>query len=203
MSYLCLIRHGESTWNKAGAWTGQIDISLNEEGRDEAKKDGLLLKEYKFDIAYISKLRRAQQTLDEIKNVIGVLDLPTIKDSALNERDYGDLTGKNKQDVEKKYGEEQFLKWRRGWNDKVPNGETLEDVYNRVIPFYKTQILPKIKDGKNVLVVAHGNSLRALIKFLDNISDEDIQNFELETGEVYIYKLDATPEIVSKEIRKV
>ncbi len=203
MSYLVLVRHGESTWNKAGAWTGLTDISLDEEGKKKAKQDGLLLKDIKFDIAYTSKLRRAQQSLAEIKKGIGALDLPVMENAALNERDYGDFTGKEKKDLKKEYGEEQFLKWRRGWDEKIPNGETLKDVYNRVIPFYQSQILPELKNGKNVLVVAHGNSLRALVKFLDNISDEDIAKTELELGEIDIYQIDKDGKVVSKEIKNI
>lgn len=199
MAKLVLVRHGESTWNAIGTWTGLTDISLDEKGRDLARKDGEELKNIIFQIAFTSKLRRAQQSLDEIKKTLG--EIPTIEDSAVNERDYGDLTGKNKLEVKKKYGEEQYLKWRRSWDDPVPNGETLKDVYGRVVPFYRNSILPEIKQGKNVLVVAHGNSLRALIKYLENISDRDIPNLELATGEIYIYEMNGEGEILSKEIK--
>ncbi len=201
MAKLVLVRHGESTWNAIGAWTGLTDISLDEKGRKLARKDGEALKNITFQIAFTSKLRRAQQSLDEIKKALG--EIPTIEDSAINERDYGDLTGKNKLEVEKRYGEEQYLKWRRSWDDPVPNGETLKDVYGRVVPFYQNSILPEIKQGKNVLVVAHGNSLRALIKYLENISDEDIPNLELATGEIYIYEMDKTSKILNKEIKTI
>ncbi len=199
MAKLVLVRHGESTWNAIGAWTGLTDISLDEKGRELARKDGEVLKNITFQIAFTSKLRRAQQSLDEIKKTLG--EVTTIEDSAINERDYGDLTGKNKLEVEKKYGEEQYLKWRRSWDDPVPNGETLKDVYGRVVPFYQNSILPEIKQGKNILVVAHGNSLRALIKYLENISDKEIPNLELATGEVYIYEMNGEGEITKKEIR--
>ncbi len=200
MTYLVLVRHGESTWNATGAWTGLTDISLDEKGRELAGKDGELLKNIPFQIAFTSKLRRAKQSLDEIKKVLG--EIPTVEDAAINERDYGDLTGENKFEVEKKYGEEQYLKWRRSWNDSVPNGETLKNVYDRVVPYYRNKILPELKNGKNVLIVAHGNSLRALIKNLENISDEDIPNLELATGEIYIYEMDKEGAIKSKEIKK-
>ena len=199
MPYLVLVRHGESTWNAIGAWTGLTDISLDEKGRDLARKDGEVLRNITFQIAFTSKLRRAQQSLDEIKKVLG--NIPTVEDGAINERDYGDLTGKNKLEVEKKYGEEQYLKWRRSWNDPVPNGETLKDVYERVMPFYQNNILPEIKNGKNVLIVAHGNSLRALIKYLENISDEEIPNLELAIGEIYIYEVNKEGNILKKEIK--
>ncbi len=202
MATLILVRHTESTWNKVNAWTGLTDISLDEEGREKAKKVGELLKDTPFDIAFTSKLRRARQTLDEIKEVCGLQDLPTTEDTVLNERDYGDLTGKNKLEMEKMYGEEQYLKWRRSWDSPVPNGESLKDVYNRVVPFYEGQILPKIKMEKNVLVVSHGNNLRALVKFLENISDEDISHLEIAIGEIYIYQMDQNGKIISKQIRK-
>lgn len=200
MSYLVLVRHGESTWNKVNAWTGLTDISLDEEGREVADHDGELLKNIHFDKAYTSALRRAQQTLDEIKEVIG--EIPTIEDPALNERDYGDLTGKNKLEMEEMYGEEQYLKWRRSWDSPVPRGESLKDVYQRVVPYYQNNILEDLRNGKNVLVVAHGNSLRALIKYLEDISDEDIPDLELAVGEIYIYQMDSEGKIVSKEIKK-
>lgn len=198
MSYLVLVRHGESTWNAVNAWTGLTDISLDEKGRELARKDGESLKDIPFQIAFTSNLKRAQQTLEEIEKVIG--QLPTTKDAALNERDYGYLTGKNKLEVEEEYGEEQYLKWRRGWDDPVPNGETLKDVYQRVVPYYQEKILPELKNGKNVLVVAHGNSLRSLVKFLDNISDEDIEKLEIPTGQVLVYSIDQDGKIVSKKI---
>ncbi|MDO8573506.1 MAG: 2,3-bisphosphoglycerate-dependent phosphoglycerate mutase [Candidatus Daviesbacteria bacterium] len=201
MVKLVLVRHGQSRWNATGAWTGLTDISLDEKGMDLARKDGEVLKNISFQIAFTSELRRAQQSLDEIKNVLG--NIPTIEDAAINERDYGDLTGKNKLEVEKKYGEEQYLKWRRSWDYPVPNGETLKDVYNRVVPFYQNSILPEVKKGKNVLVVAHGNSLRALIKYLENIPDEEIPNLELATGEIYIYEMSKAGVIISKEVKTV
>lgn len=199
MAYLVLVRHGESTWNKVNAWTGLTDISLDEEGRDIARKDGEFLKDISFDIAFTSALRRAQQSLEEIKGVVG--EIPTTEAAALNERDYGDLTGKNKLEMEELYGEEQYIKWRRSWDYPVPNGESLKDVYERVVPFYQEKILPEIKEGKNILVVAHGNSLRALVKFLENISDQDIPNLEIGTGEIYIYEIDPGGKIINKDIK--
>lgn len=201
MAKLVLVRHGESTWNAIGAWTGLTDISLDEKGKDLARKDGEALKNISFQIAFTSKLRRAQQSLEGIKKVIG--EIPTFEDPAINERDYGDLTGRNKLEVEKAYGQEQYLKWRRSWDDPVPNGETLKDVYERAVPFYQNNILPEIKKGKNVLVVAHGNSLRALIKYLENIPDEEIPNLELATGEIYIYEMNEAGAIISKEVKTV
>lgn len=202
MAYLVLVRHGQSTWNAVNAWTGLTDISLDDTGKEVARQDGELLKDIPLDIAYTSVLKRAQQSLTEIKTALRRGDLPVVEDPALNERDYGDLTGKNKLEIEKEYGEDQFVKWRRGWNDPVPNGETLEDVYKRVVPYYQSHILADLKSGKNVLVVAHGNSLRALVKHLENLSDEDILHLEIETGEIYIYQINSEGKIISKEIKK-
>lgn len=203
MAYLVLVRHTESTWNAVDAWTGLTNISLDEEGRQKARKDGELLKGMSFDYAFISKLHRTKQTLDEIQEIAQFKNLPIEEAEALNERDYGDLTGKNKLEVEKKYGEEQYLRWRRSWDYPVPNGETLKDVYERVEPYYQEKILPLLKKGKNVLVVAHGNSLRALIKGLENISEKEIPHLEIATGEIYIYQIDPQGKILSKEIKKV
>lgn len=202
MAYLVLVRHTQSTWNDIQAWTGLTDISLSAKGRQNAKKVGDLLRDIHFDLSFTSALRRAQETLTEIKLVIGRGDLPVISDPALNERDYGDLTGKNKLEMEKRYGEEQYLKWRRSWDYPIPHGESLKDVYARVVPFYQEKILPQLKSGKNVLVVAHGNSLRALIKNLENISDEDIAKTEFEFNEVMIYDMDYEGKIKTKEIKK-
>lgn len=201
MAYLVLVRHGESKWNAIGAWTGLADISLDEKGYQKAREDAQLLSGTHFDIAYTSRLRRARQTLDEIKKELGLVDLPIIEDAALNERDYGDLTGKNKWEMEKEYGEEQFLKWRRSWDFPIPNGETLKDVYGRVVPYYQAHILQDLKNGKNVLVVAHGNSLRALVKYLENISDEDISKLEIDIAQIYVYQVDSSGKIISKEIK--
>lgn len=200
MANLILVRHGQSTWNAADTWTGLTDISLDGKGREQAKKAAQLLKGYTIDFAFTSGLRRAQQTLDEIKEKLHI-NPSTTANSALNERDYGDFTGKNKLEVEKEYGQAQYHAWRRGWNMPIPNGETLKDVYERVVPYYKKLILPKIKEGKNILICAHGNSLRALVKYLENITDSDISGIELKTGEIYIYQMDSSGNVVSKQIK--
>jgi len=201
MGNLILLRHGESEWNAKGIWTGLIDIPLSEKGREESRRAADALKDIKLDIAYTSPLIRAKQTLDEIKRVLNYPKLEAIENKALNERDYGELTGKNKLEIKKKYGEEKFLQIRRGWNYPIQAGETLKDVYNRVVPYYKREILPKLKEGENVLIVAHGNSLRALVKYLENISDKDIENLEIATGEIYIYNIDGYGSVTSKETR--
>ncbi|HZR99729.1 MAG TPA: 2,3-diphosphoglycerate-dependent phosphoglycerate mutase [Chloroflexota bacterium] len=201
MAYLVLVRHGESEWNTLGLWTGWRDVALTEKGHAEARQAADALRGIKFDVAYTSKLKRARQTLDDITAALGEPDLPVVEDAALNERDYGDLTAKNKWEVQKEYGDEQFLKWRRSWDYPVPGGETLKDVYARVAPYYDEHILPELKAGKNVIVAAHGNSLRALVKHLEDIPDNEIPGLEIGTGEVYVYEVDPSGKITSKAIR--
>ena len=201
MAYLVLIRHGESEWNAKGLWTGWTDIPLSAKGHEEAKLAGEALKDIQFDLAYTSALKRAKETLVDIQKVTGQMDLPTTEDKALNERNYGDLTGKNKWEVKEQVGEEAFQKLRRSWDYPPPNGESLKMVYERVLPYYENEILPKLKEGKNIIIAAHGNSLRALIKHLDNISDEEIPNLEMATGGIYIYQIDPEGKVLSKEIR--
>ncbi len=201
MANLILVRHGESLWNEKGLWTGLTDIGLSSKGKEEARLAGEKLKGFSIDIAYTSPLIRAKQTLDEIKNVLGLSSLPTFENKALNERDYGIFTGKNKWDIQKEVGNEQFQKIRRGWDVPIEKGENLKDVYNRAVPYYQSEILPKLKDGKNVLIVAHGNSLRALVKYLDNLSDEDVEKLEIPTGGIYIYKINKKGRIASETIK--
>lgn len=203
MTHLVLIRHGESVWNAKGIWTGLTDIPLSTKGQEESKNAGLLLKKIfakqKFDVAYTSKLKRAKESLEIIKHVINQANLLTIENESLNERDYGEFTGKNKWEIKKLYGKKRFLEIRRGWDSRIKNGETLKDVYSRVVPYYKKEILPKLKVGKNILIVAHGNSLRALVKYLENISDEDISSLELNTGEIYLYNIKGNGRVSSKQ----
>lgn len=201
MAYLILVRHGESKWNAKGLWTGWTDISLSKKGREEAQKAGEALKNIKIDLAYVSKLKRSKETLDEIKKILNLDNIDTIESGALNERNYGDFTGKNKWEIKKEVGDEEFLKIRRGWDYPIPAGESLKDVYNRTVPYFKNNILSNLKAGKNIIVSAHSNSLRALVKYLDNISDKDIPNLEIATGEIYIYQIDENGNVVSKEIR--
>ena len=203
MSYLILVRHGISEWNKKGWWTGWKDPDLAKEGYEEAKKAGQKLRDIGIDKAYTADLKRTIQTLEEIKKVLKIQDIPTVVDWHLRERNYGDLAGKNKWDLKKQYGEEQFMKWRRGWNEPIPNGETLKDVYERLIPYYKKIIVPDLLSGKNVIISASGNSLRALVKYIENISENDISKLEIGLGEVYVYKIDKEGKVVSKDIRAV
>lgn len=201
MAYLVLVRHGESEWNVKGVWTGWTDVDLSPKGHEEARQAGEALKDIHFDLAYTSTLKRAKNTLLEIEKVIGQTDLTATESSALNERNYGDLTGKNKWEVKAQVGEEEFQKIRRSWDYPPPNGESLKMVYERVVPYYESEILPKLKEGNNIIIAAHGNSLRALIKYLDHISDEDIPSLELATGGIYVYQLDQNGTILSKDIR--
>lgn len=200
MAYLVLVRHGKSEWNEKGLWTGWRDIPLAPKGFEEAQKTGTTLTDITFDYAYTSDLTRAQQTLDEILKVIKQSP-PITKNEALNERDYGDYTEKNKWDIQKMVGEEEFQKIRRSWDYPPPNGESLKMVYARAVPYFQAEIEPKLREDKNILIAAHGNSLRALVKYLENISDEEIANLEIGTGEAYIYQLGEHGEINHKEIR--
>jgi 2,3-bisphosphoglycerate-dependent phosphoglycerate mutase len=199
MAKLILVRHGESEWNEKGWWTGWTDIGLTEKGKAESRLAGEKLKGFSIDFAYTSPLLRAKQTLDEIKGVLG-LDVPTIEGKPLIERNYGIYTGKNKWDIKKEIGDELFLKIRRSWDDPIPQGESLKQVYERVIPYYQAEILPRLKEGKNVLIAAHGNSLRALTKYLESISDEDISKLEIPVGQVDVFEIDTEGKVISRKI---
>lgn len=200
MATLVLVRHGKSEWNEKGLWTGWRDIPLAPVGHDEARRTGKALTDIHFDYAYTSALSRAQQTLDDILTTIQQTP-PVTKNEALNERDYGDYTEKNKWDIQKEVGEEEFQKIRRSWDYPPPHGESLKMVYERVLPYYTSEIEPKLMEGKNIIIAAHGNSLRALVKQLENISDEDIANLEIGTGEAYVYQIDENGKVTGKEIR--
>lgn len=202
MSKLILVRHGESTWNAKGLWTGIIDVPLSERGKEEARQAAEAIKDLSIDATFTSPLKRARETLSEMAKILPNLhNLPIAQHKALSERDYGTFTGMNKREVKKRLGDEQFQKIRRGWNVPIENGETLHDVYNRVVPYYRTHILPLLKEGKTILVVAHGNSIRALVKFLDDIADQDIERVELATGEIYLYDIGGKGRVTKKEIR--
>jgi len=200
MAYLVLVRHGKSEWNEKGLWTGWRDIPLAPKGVEEAQKTGDELKDIQFDYAYTSALTRAKQTLDEILKVLNQSP-PITSDKNLNERDYGDYTAKNKWQVKEEVGEEVFQKIRRSWDFPPPNGESLKMVYERAVPYFKSEIEPKLREGNNVLIAAHGNSLRALVKYLESVSDEEIPTLEIGTGEAYVYEIDNVGKIISKSIR--
>ena len=201
MAYLVLVRHGESEWNAKGLWTGWTDIGLSEKGFEEAQEAGEAIQDIHFDYAFVSDLLRAKQTLEKIQEATGQTEVVIISDPALKERNYGDMTGKNKWEIRKQVGDEEFQKLRRSWDYPPPNGESLKMVYERVIPYYQEKILPLLKEEKNVLISAHGNSLRALIKYLEKISDDAISNLEMPTGGVYLYQLDQQGNVINKEIR--
>lgn len=200
MAYLVLVRHGLTEWNKEGRWQGFTDISLTEAGRAEIKQAAQSIKDIRIDIAYTSNLTRTKQSYQEIVKSLG-LSCPVLHEAALNERDYGIYNGKNKWEVEKELGEEEFEKLRRSFDYPVPAGETLKNVYERVVPFYKSKILNDLKSGKNILLVSSGNTFRALIKYLENISDIDISKLDLGFGAVFVYKVDSQGRVLSKEIR--
>lgn len=201
MAYLVLLRHGKSTWNQQGLWTGRRDVPLSEGGRQESYKAAQKLKDMSFDFIFTSTLRRAKETLAEMHKVINIKENSVIEAEALNERDYGELTGKNKWEIKNMYGNELFRRIRRSFDYPIPQGETLRDVYNRIVPYYEEVVLPKLREGRNILMVLHGNSMRALVKFLEDIGNTSIQNLEIETGEIYLYQVDELGGIVSKEIR--
>ncbi|MGC8573705.1 MAG: 2,3-bisphosphoglycerate-dependent phosphoglycerate mutase [Caldisphaera sp.] len=186
MPILCLLRHGESLWNKENRFTGWVDVPLTDKGREEAIRAGLLLKNYRFDVAYTSKLERAIETLDLVLLTLGY-KIPVIKDEHLNERHYGDLQGLNKEETARIYGDDQVKLWRRSYKVRPPNGESLEDTQKRTVPFFKNTIMLDLRNGKNVLVVAHGNSLRSIVMYLENISEDDIPHLEIPTGLPIIY----------------
>lgn len=200
MAYLVLVRHGQSEWNALGLWTGQEDISLTEQGKAEARAAAEHLREITLHKAYASKLKRTQQTLEEIKSALEHTELETTHHESLNERHYGDYQAKNKWEIKDSIGDEEFTKLRRNWDHPVPNGETLRDVHGRVLPYYEETILNDLKEGKNVIVAAHGNSLRALMKHLEEIDDENVHELEIGTGEVVMYEIDEAGTTVSKQV---
>ncbi|WP_018698985.1 2,3-bisphosphoglycerate-dependent phosphoglycerate mutase [Amorphus coralli] len=198
---LVLVRHGQSEWNLKNLFTGWHDVALTEQGVAEAHKAGKALKGlgYSFDIAYTSDLKRAQDTLSIILDELGQADLSVVKDQKLNERDYGDLTGLNKDDARARFGEEQVHVWRRSFDVPPPGGESLKDTAARVLPYYEDTIKPKVLGGERVLVAAHGNSLRALIMDLEGLSGEEIVQRELATGVPIIYRLNEDGSVAEKK----
>ncbi len=208
-NYLILFRHGDSRWNKSSRFTGWVDIPLSEVGVFECLISSKKLEGLRLDVAFCSELIRSQQSLFTVlatQDYTGVFMHPEEKESykfhhkhfrsdeipiyssrKLNERYYGDLQGMDKEEARKVYGEEEVFAWRRGWLNRPPNGESLKDTYDRVVPYFDEEIMPYVKDGKNVIVSAHGNSLRAIIKHIENVSDYDIPNLNFPTGQIIIY----------------
>ena len=190
VNYLVLVRHGQSDWNKKNLFTGWKNPDLTDQGVSEAENTGEKLKEqnFNFDVMFTSQLIRAQNTGEIILKKLNEPNLTTIKSADLNERDYGDLTGMNKDEARAKFGEEQVHIWRRSYDVPPPGGESLKDTYERVIPYFETDIMPELNDSKNVLVAAHGNSLRSLVKFIENLKETEILKLEIATGEPIIFK---------------
>ena len=201
MSILVLVRHGESQWNLENRFTGWVDVPLSEKGIQEAKAAGEKIKKenLKFDKAYTSNLKRAQDTLTLMLGVLGQSAIHVEKDQALNERHYGDLQGLNKAETAKKFGDEQVKIWRRSYDVAPPNGESLKDTAARTLPYFKSTILEDLKNGKNVLVSAHGNSLRSIVMDLDHLTREQVLELNIGTGIPIIYQLDKDLKIVSKK----
>jgi 2,3-bisphosphoglycerate-dependent phosphoglycerate mutase len=199
---LVLVRHGESEWNRLNLFTGWRDPELTERGVAEARRAGKLLAKQglSFDLAFTSKLKRARNTLQLILEELGQPGLETIADEAMNERDYGELSGLNKDDARERWGEDQVLVWRRSYDVPPPGGESLKDTAARVVPFYESRILPELMAGKSVIIAAHGNSLRALMMKLDKLTPEDVVSLNLATGEPYLYRLTPDGAVAGKDL---
>ncbi|MDO8757412.1 MAG: 2,3-diphosphoglycerate-dependent phosphoglycerate mutase [Elusimicrobiota bacterium] len=202
MGKLVLVRHGQSQWNLENRFTGWVDVPITPLGEQEAHRAGKELKAagIKFDLAFVSELIRANQTLEVILDELGRQDLPVRKDKALNERHYGDLQGLDKAETIKKFGEAQVHIWRRSFDVKPPNGESLKDTADRTLPYFHADILPLVKAGKNVLVSAHGNSLRAIIMDLEKLTPEQIMKVEIATCRPIYYDVGAKGEVLDKAV---
>jgi len=200
MSRLTLVRHGESQWNLENRFTGWVDVDLSPKGELEAKAAGAILKNIPVDVLFTSVLTRAIRTADIAMAEAGISGVPVHRDQALNERHYGDLQGLNKAETADKYGADKVHEWRRSYDIPPPNGESLKDTQARVAPYYEQEIVPLLKAGKNVLVVAHGNSLRALVMFVEHLTPEQILKTEIATGVPITYELDKDLNVVSKNI---
>jgi len=196
MPLLTLVRHGQSAYNLENRFTGSLDVELTKLGEEEAKQAGLKLKGIVYSVAYTSILKRAKETLKIILTEINELEIPIIENAALNERMYGSLQGLNKAETNAKYGGEQVELWRRSFEVRPPEGESLEDTYNRTVPYYKAEIEPKLKANQNILIVAHGNSLRALVMYLESIDRIEIAKLNIPTGSPRNYELDNELKIV-------
>lgn len=198
MAKLVLVRHGQSQWNLENRFTGWVDVDITPLGAEEAHRAGKELKGIHFDRAYTSLLKRAQDTLKIILEEVGQPNLPTEKDQALNERHYGDLQGLNKAETAKKYGDEQVHIWRRSFDVNPPNGESLKDTAARTLPYFNAKILPVASTGKNVLVAAHGNSLRAIVMGLERMTPDQILKYEIGTCRPIVYEIGPSGEVLGK-----
>jgi 2,3-bisphosphoglycerate-dependent phosphoglycerate mutase len=200
MPTLTLLRHGESQWNLENRFTGWVDVDLSPKGEAEAVRAGQHLKGLPVDVVFTSVLQRAMRTADLAMTEAGITDVPIYRDQALNERHYGDLQGLNKAETAEKFGTEQVHIWRRSFDDPPPNGESLKDTQARVMPYYTSQVEPMLRDGKNILIVAHGNSLRALLMHLEHLSPEEILQVNIPTGVPLVYELDVNLTVTSKRV---
>lgn len=200
MALLVLVRHGESQWNLENKFTGWVDVPLTDTGRREAARAGAQLRGTHFDIAFSSLLQRANETFDIIVRELGQIDLPVTKHEALNERHYGDLQGLDKAETAKKYGAEQVHIWRRSYDVPPPNGESLKDTAARTLPYYDRVIAPEVAAGRNVLVVAHGNSLRSIVMQLDHLTREQVLELNIPTGVPIVYDIAPDLTIRSKRV---
>ena len=197
MSKLVLIRHGESQWNLENRFTGWVDVPLSPKGIEEAKPAGKKLADFTFDRAFSSVLARANETLRIVLEVIGQTSIPIEKDKALNERMYGELQGLNKAETAKKYGDEQVKIWRRSYDVRPPGGESLKDTAERVLPYYDSRIKPCVLKGETILIAAHGNSLRALVMQLEQLTREQVLELNIPTGAPLLYELDTHGKVLS------
>jgi 2,3-bisphosphoglycerate-dependent phosphoglycerate mutase len=198
MSDLILLRHGQSQWNLENRFTGWVDVPLSAKGEDEARAAGEKLRGRRIDKVYTSVLERAIDTATLALETAGIDGVPTERDAALNERMYGDLQGLNKAEAAQKWGDEQIRQWRRSYDVKPPGGESLADTAARVLPYWESHILPDVKAGKNVLVAAHGNSLRALVMHLDGLDHEQVLKLEIPTGAPLLYRIDPNGHVLDK-----
>lgn len=197
---LVLVRHGQSEWNEKNLFTGWKDPGLTTKGVEEAKSAGIQLRTegFQFDVMFTSDLLRAQKTGEIILKELGVTNLPVVKNQALNERDYGDLSGLNKDEAREKWGDEQVHIWRRSFDTPPPGGESLKGTAERVLPYFKKEILPQLLEGKNILIAAHGNSLRSLVMELDQLTKEQVVKLEIATGDPIYYEIASSGKVVKK-----
>ncbi len=205
MATLILVRHGQSQWNLENRFTGWIDVPLTDTGRAEAKRAGGIIRTLgvRFNVAYTSALIRAQETLSIILSIIGQENIPVIKDQALNERHYGALQGLNKDETKKKFGEEQVNIWRRSYDVAPPEGESLKDTAARTLPYFESKILPDLTAGKNLIIAAHGNSLRSIVMRLDHLTKEQVLGLEIGTGIPIRYEINPDGSVKSKKVMTV
>jgi 2,3-bisphosphoglycerate-dependent phosphoglycerate mutase len=200
MGLLVLVRHGQSQWNLENRFTGWIDVPITEKGAEEARRAGRALKHLRFDRAFTSELKRAQQTLDILLEELGQEGLPVERDKALNERHYGDLQGLDKAQTAKKYGDKQVHIWRRSYDVRPPGGESLKDTAERALPYFKDKILPLARSSRNILVSAHGNSLRAIVMDLERMTPEQIMALNIDTCKPIVYEIDRDGRVASKSV---